>query len=100
MKELDELLLNKIRLGIMALLISVREAEFNWLKNELECTAGNLSVQIQKLKDAGYIEVNKSYKNNYPCTTCKITKKGMNAFEKHFENLKHYLQKNKNKNYE
>jgi DNA-binding MarR family transcriptional regulator len=90
MKELDELLLNRIRLGIMSLLISVKEADFNWLKDELQCTAGNLSVQIQKLKEAGYIDIKKSFKNNYPLTTCKITKKGIQAFDTHFENLKSY----------
>jgi DNA-binding MarR family transcriptional regulator len=95
MKELDEMLLNRIRLGVMSLLISVKEADFNWLKDELQCTAGNLSVQIQKLKEAGYIEVAKSFKNNYPLTTCKITRKGIQAFEKHFENLKSYLPKSK-----
>lgn len=93
MKELDDLLLNKIRLGVMALLISVKEAEFNWLKNELGCTSGNLSVQIQKLKEAGYIEVKKSFKNNYPLTTCKITKRGIDAFEKHYESIKSYIRK-------
>jgi DNA-binding MarR family transcriptional regulator len=90
MKELDELLMNRIRLGVMSLLISIKEADFNWLKDELKCTAGNLSVQIQKLREAGYIEVTKSFKNNYPLTSCKITRKGIIAFEKHFENLKTY----------
>ena len=77
----------------MSLLISVKEAEFTFLKEKTEATAGNLSVQIQKLKDAGYIEVIKSFKDNYPQTTCKITQQGLKAFEKYVAALQTYLGK-------
>ncbi|OQA64812.1 MAG: hypothetical protein BWY38_02912 [Ignavibacteria bacterium ADurb.Bin266] len=77
----------------MSLLISVKEAEFTYLKEKTEATAGNLSVQIQKLKDAGYIEVIKSFKDNYPQTTCKITQQGVKAFEKYVAALQTYLGK-------
>ena len=77
----------------MSLLISVKEAEFTYLKEKTEATAGNLSVKIKKLKDAGYIEVIKSFKDNYPQTTCKITQQGVKAFEKYVAALQTYLGK-------
>jgi len=75
----------------MSLLISVKEAEFTFLKEQTNATAGNLSVQIQKLKEANYIEVIKQFKDNYPQTICKITKTGINAFEEYVKNLQSYL---------
>lgn len=91
-KELDPLLHSQLRLSVVSLLVSVKEADFSFLKEKTGATAGNLSVQITKLTDAGYIEVNKSFKDNYPLTTCKITKKGLSAFEDYVENLKQYIQ--------
>jgi DNA-binding transcriptional ArsR family regulator len=90
-KELDPLLHSQLRLAIMSLLVSVEEAEFTFIKEKTGATAGNLSVQIDKLKQAEYIEVNKSFKNNYPLTVCKITKKGLAAFEQYVDHLKTYL---------
>ena len=72
-KDLDPILHSQLRLAIISILISVREAEFIFLKEKTNATAGNLSVQIQKLKDAGYIEVVKQFKDNYPQTICHIT---------------------------
>jgi hypothetical protein len=69
----------------------VREAEFIFLKDKTGATAGNLSVQIQKLKDAGYIDVTKQFKDNYPQTICKITPAGIGAFELYVKNLQDYL---------
>ncbi len=80
-KELDPILHSQLRLAVMSLLISVKEAEFTFLKEKTNATAGNLSVQVQKLKDAGYIEVSKQFKDNYTLTTCKITKAGVNDSE-------------------
>jgi DNA-binding MarR family transcriptional regulator len=77
----------------MSLLISVKEAEFTFLKEKTNSTAGNLSVQIQKLKEAGYIDVIKQFKDNYPQTICKITKQGIKAFEEYVQNLQTYLDK-------
>ncbi len=90
-KDLDPILHSQLRLAVMSLLISVKEAEFTYLREKTAATAGNLSVQIQKLKDAGYIEVVKQFKDNYPQTICKITPVGITAFEKYVENLKSYL---------
>jgi len=75
----------------MSLLISVKEAEFTFLKEKTNSTAGNLSVQINKLKEAGYIEITKQFKNNYPLTICKITNEGINAFEVYVNALQSYM---------
>jgi DNA-binding transcriptional ArsR family regulator len=92
-KELDPILHSQLRLAVMSLLISVKEAEFTFLKEKTNATAGNLSVQIQKLKDAGYIDVVKQFKDNYPQTICKITLKGINAFEQYVKALNGYINK-------
>jgi DNA-binding transcriptional ArsR family regulator len=91
-KELDPILHSQLRLAVMSLLIAVKEAEFTFIREKTNATAGNLSVQVQKLKDAGYIEVAKQFKDNYPLTTCKITKKGVDAFEAYVKALQEYLQ--------
>ena len=90
-KELDPLLHSQLRLAIMSVLISVKEAEFSFLKEKTNSTAGNLSVQINKLADADYILVSKSFRDNYPLTKCKITSKGVKAFEGYVEALKKYI---------
>ena len=90
-KELDPLLHSQLRLSIMSILIGVKEADFKFIKSETGATAGNISVQINKLSEAGYISVNKTFKDNYPLTTCKISKKGIEAFEEYVKNLKGYL---------
>ncbi|GEO10365.1 winged helix-turn-helix domain-containing protein [Segetibacter aerophilus] len=91
-KELDPILHSQLRLAVMSLLISVKEAEFTFIKEKTNSTAGNLSVQVQKLKESGYIEVNKQFKDNYPLTTCKVTPKGIEAFENYVKALQEYLQ--------
>lgn len=91
-KELDPILHSQLRLAVMSLLISVKQADFIFIKEKTNATAGNLSVQVQKLKEAGYIDVIKEFKNNYPHTTCKITKSGIQAFEDYVKALQQYLQ--------
>jgi DNA-binding transcriptional ArsR family regulator len=90
-KELDPILHSPLRLAVVSLLIGLQEAEFTYIREATESTAGNLSVQITKLKDAGYIEVEKKFKNNYPQTICHITQKGVKAFEDYVEALKQYI---------
>ncbi len=92
-KDLDPILHSQLRLAVMSLLISVKEAEFGFLKEKTNATAGNLSVQITKLKEAGYIDVTKQFKDNYPLTICKMTIKGIDAFDVYVKNLKEYLNK-------
>ncbi len=90
-KELDPILHSQLRLAVISLLISVKEAEFTFIKEKTTATAGNLSVQINKLKEAGYIDVNKQFKDNYPLTLCRITKKGIDAFEAYVKALQSYM---------
>jgi hypothetical protein len=89
--ELNPVLHSQLRLAIMSLLIGVKEAEFTYIQEATKATNGNLSVQISKLKEAEYIEVKKTFANNYPKTTCKVTRKGMKAFEKYVSDIKEYL---------
>jgi DNA-binding MarR family transcriptional regulator len=77
----------------MSLLMSVQLAEFTFLKEKTKSTAGNLSVQIDKLSEAGYISVEKSFKGKRPLTTCKVTAKGIKAFEDYVTSLKQYINK-------
>ena len=90
-KPLDPLLHSELRLAVMSLLISADEAEFPYIKEQTEATAGNLSVQIDKLSAAGYIEVEKTFKGKRPCTLCRISEKGRLAFEEYVDALKGYL---------
>lgn len=91
--DLDPLLHSQLRLAVMSLLISVESAEFTFLKDKTNSTAGNLSVQLDKLSEAGYIRVEKSFRGKKPLTTCSITKKGIKAFEDYVNNLKQYINK-------
>lgn len=93
-KELDPILHSQLRLAVVSLLISVKEAEFTFLKEKTNSTAGNLSVQVNKLKDAGYISVTKQFSNNYPQTICKITPAGIDAFEAYVKALQSYMNPN------
>lgn len=90
-KNLDPILHSQLRLGIISLLVSEKEAEFTRLREQTNSTAGNLSVQINKLKEAGYINVEKKFKENYPQTCCVITPKGIVAFNAYVKNLQSYL---------
>lgn len=90
-KDLDPILHSQLRLAVVSLLISVKEAEFTFIREKTNATAGNLSVQINKLKEAGYIEVVKQFKDNYPQTMCKITPAGITAFDEYVKNLQSYL---------
>lgn len=90
-KELNPLLHSELRLGVMSILISVESADFTFIRKQTGTTAGNLSVQVEKLKEAGYIDVTKAFKGKMPCTTCKITQQGVEAFQQYIEALQSYL---------
>ncbi len=89
--DLDPLLHSQLRLSIMSVLIAERETDFNHLKDTTQASSGNISVQITKLEEAGYIRVTKTYKKNYPHTLVAITEKGIRAFEKYVSDLKKYI---------
>jgi DNA-binding MarR family transcriptional regulator len=94
-KDLDPVLHSQLRLAIVSLLMSNEEAEFTSIRERTNATAGNLSVQINKLREAGYIEVLKDFKDNYPRTLCKITAAGKEAFDNYVKSLQTYLAVNK-----
>ncbi|MCX6238379.1 MAG: transcriptional regulator [Bacteroidia bacterium] len=94
-KDLDPLLHSQLRLTIISLLMTSEEVDFNQIKDTSNATSGNISVQIKKLQDAGYIEVVKSFKNNYQNTSLKMTDKGIKAFEDYVNSLKQYIKTNK-----
>lgn len=91
LKPLDPLLHSELRLAVMSLLVGVEEADFVFLKEETGASAGNLSVQIDKLSTAGYIEVEKKFVGKRPQTLCRITPTGAKAMEDYVETLKIYL---------
>ena len=91
-QPLDPLLHSELRLAIMSLLISADEAEFPYIKEQTGATAGNLSVQVEKLATAGYITIEKTFKGKRPCTICRITPAGLRAFEEYVQALKSYLE--------
>lgn len=90
-KELDPVLHSQLRLAVMSLLMSVESADFSYIRDQTESTAGNLSVQITKLKEAGYIDVIKKFSNNYPQTLCRVTPLGRERFIEYVNALRDYL---------
>ena len=91
LRELDPLLHAQLRLAVMSILMTVEEADFVYLKEQTEATAGNLSVQLDKLAAAGYIEVEKGYAGKRPRTLCRVTEAGRKAFADYVEALREYL---------
>ena len=92
-KELNPLLHSELRLAIMSILLSVESADFVFLREQTKATAGNLSVQLDKLQKAGYITIEKGFKGKMPRTTCEITQQGIEAFEEYVTALRSYIGK-------
>ncbi|HET6244999.1 MAG: transcriptional regulator [Bacteroidetes bacterium] len=92
-KDLNPLLHSQLRLAVISILISVEEADFTYLKEKTNSTAGNLSVQLEKLNEANYISIKKAFVGKRPKTTCKITKKGQKAFDEYIIILQQYINK-------
>ncbi|MCF8414315.1 MAG: transcriptional regulator [Melioribacteraceae bacterium] len=92
-QQLDDIIHSRIRLAIMSLLVGVEDAEFTFLKEKVNATDGNLSVHLRKLEEAEYVSVKKEFAGRKPVSTYKITKKGINAFEKYIEHLENMLKK-------
>lgn len=90
-KPLDPVLHTPLRLAVVSILISIDEADFNYLKEKTQSTAGNLSVQLDKLAQAGYIEIEKGYRGKMPQTICRISQAGVQAFENYLDALRTYL---------
>ena len=92
-KELDPLLHSQLRLAIISILISVEEADFVYIRKQTNATAGNVSVQIEKLSEANYITVDKFIDGKRPKTVCKITPIGIEAFNNYIKALQSYIKK-------
>jgi DNA-binding MarR family transcriptional regulator len=86
-QNLDEIIHSRIRLAIMAVLVSVDEAEFTFLREKVKATDGNLSIHLKKLEEASYITVTKQFVAKKPVTTYKLTRKGRKAFESYIDRL-------------
>ncbi len=95
-QNLDPLLHSQLRLAIISLLVTVEEAEFSFIKEKTNASAGNISVQLEKLQEAKYIKIEKTFKGKYPLTKCSITKKGVKAFEDYVKILQQYIKPDKN----
>ena len=91
LKELNPIIHSQLRLAIMTLLVSVEEADFNYLKEQTNATSGNISVQLDKLSSAGYITVTKEFVGKRTRTSCRLTEEGKRAMEEYIETLKSYL---------
>ncbi|MCI9053713.1 MAG: transcriptional regulator [Muribaculaceae bacterium] len=91
MKELNPLLHSQLRLAVMSILMNVDEADFVYLKEKTDATAGNLSVQLDKLSSAGYITVEKGFAGKKTRTVCRVTPQGRKAFEEYVDALREYL---------
>jgi len=89
--NLDPMLHSQVRLAIMSILIGVRTAEFSYLLENINTTKGNLSFQLSKLNEAGYVQIKKSFRGNYPLTTCEITEKGISAYETYVNSIADYF---------
>lgn len=92
-KELNPLLHSELRLAVMSVLIGVESADFVFLRQQTGATAGNLSVQLDKLAKAGYIDIEKTFRGRKPCTLCRITDAGRDAFAEYVEALQSYIKR-------
>lgn len=90
-KKLNPLLHSELRLAVMSILVGVDEADFVYIRKQTGATAGNLSVQLDKLSEAGYIAVEKGFKGKKPCTTCRVTETGISAFSEYVAALRDYI---------
>ena len=91
LKELNPIIHSQLRLSIMTLLVSVEEADFDYLKEQTNATSGNISVQLDKLSSAGYITVTKEFVGKRTRTSCRLTEEGKRAMEEYIDTLKSYL---------
>lgn len=88
---LNPLLHSELRLAVMSILVGVEQSDFVFLRKQTGATAGNLSVQLDKLAKAGYITLEKTFKGKMPCTLCRVTDTGLAAFEEYVEALRAYI---------
>jgi DNA-binding MarR family transcriptional regulator len=85
--RIDEVIHGRLRLGVMAYLANAEVADFNELKSVLDVTQGNLSVQLRKLEEAEYVDIEKGYLGRKPRTQVRITAAGRRAFAAYLDAL-------------
>jgi DNA-binding MarR family transcriptional regulator len=90
-KQLDELIHSRVRLAVMAVLISVDEAQFTFLRDKVNATDGNLSANLRKLEAAGYISAVKTFVERRPVSNYRVTSKGRTMFKKYLARLERIL---------
>lgn len=86
-RQLDDIIHSRIRLAVMAILVGIDQADFIFLRNQVNATDGNLSIHLRKLEEAGYIYMEKRFRNRKPVSSYQITDKGRKAFEIYLERL-------------
>jgi DNA-binding MarR family transcriptional regulator len=91
LNQLDPLLHSELRLAVMSVLIALEEADFVYLQEKTGASSGNLSIQLDKLQNAGYIDIEKTYRGKKPRTVCRITSKGLEAFRVYVNAIRGYL---------
>jgi DNA-binding MarR family transcriptional regulator len=91
--KIDDVIHGRLRLGIMAYLVSAETADFNELKSMLQATQGNLSVHLRKLEVAGYVEIEKAFRARKPLTRIRITAKGRTAFTSYLDAMSKLIDK-------
>lgn len=91
--RIDDVIHGRLRLGVMAYLAGAGQADFNALKAKLQASDGNLSVQLRKLEEAGYVEIEKTYLGRKPLTRISITDVGRNAFVAYLDAIEKLLPK-------
>ncbi len=85
--RIDEVIHGRVRLGVMAYLAAIDAAEFNQLRDRLSVNEGTLSVHLRKLEEAGYIAIEKTFRDRRPLTRCKLTPDGRKAFKRYLDAL-------------
>ena len=86
--DLDRLVHEPARLAILSVLSGVEWAEFRMVENLTKLTKGNLSSHLAKLEEGDYVAIHKGYRGKVPQTTLAITKKGREALDRYWEQLK------------
>lgn len=90
-EKIDELIHGRLRLGIMTYLANAESASFTELRDALSATQGNLSIQLRKLEDAGFIQIEKKFAGRKPLTTARLTSAGRKAFAEYLTNLSNII---------
>ena len=88
----DRLIHEPSRSIILAILAAVESADFLYLQRETGLTKGNLSVHLSKLEEAGYVNIEKTYRGKVPLTLCRMTGEGRQAFDAYRKQLKRFVE--------